>query len=216
MAAPLTTSADVEDSGSSATVSSLVSAMASLDLDETPETPFRYLDLPFDIRYKILNDHVLGPVSGTMLPKGYEVHYQATPVPTALLQVNKAVHDETKAELAIQTKDNGIALTCFLENILFAARILEMVAQGLELYLDHHKRNLSAKPFKLPRMTTLMPARVLKSRIKQLINCRLDGDGYLNANEIDDAPLIEFLSPAILCSCPKKVIRVRAVADRPY
>jgi hypothetical protein len=77
MAAPPTTSADIEDSGLSATVSSLVSAMASLDLDETPEKPFRYLDLPFDIRYKILNDHVLQPVYDTMLPKDYKVHYQA-------------------------------------------------------------------------------------------------------------------------------------------
>jgi hypothetical protein len=135
MAASSRTSADAKDPTSSATtIESMVSAVATLAVDETPdaEKPFRYLDLPFEVRYRILNEHLLQPVHGTMLPKEYAVHYQAIPVPAALLQVNKFVHDEAKAELALLTKEKGISLVCALNNILLIARILEMVTQEFE------------------------------------------------------------------------------------
>jgi hypothetical protein len=189
--------------------------MVSPVVDETPEKSFRYVDLPFDIRYKVLNEHVLKATYGTMLPKGFEVYYKAFPVPTALLQTNKAMYDEVQTERATLTKEKAVSLICALNNILYAARILEMVGQGLERYIQHYQRDPSAKPFELPKMLTLMPARVLKSRVSQLRNTGPVHSEPLRANEINDAPLIEFLTSAILCSRPNQLICIRAVVGAP-
>jgi hypothetical protein len=123
------------------------------------------------------------------------------------------MHDEVQTELAALTKENGVSLICALNNTLYAARTLEMVGQDLEMCIQHHQRNQTAKPFELPKMMTLMPTRVLKSRVSQLCNTGPVRSEPLRANEIDDAPFIEFLTSAILCSRPKQVIRICAVAD---
>jgi hypothetical protein len=64
-------------------------------------------------------------------------------------------------------------------------------------------------------MTTLMPVRVIKSRVSQLRNHRPQDYTPLRANDIEDARLVEFLTSAIFCSRPKQLIRIRAVADAP-
>jgi hypothetical protein len=112
-----------------------------------------------------LSEHLLQSIYDTILPKDYAIHYQPTPVPAALRQVNKFVHDETKAELTLQTKEKGITLACSLHNMLYIARILEMITQGLELHTKHHQLNPSANSYGLFNMMTLIPVHVLKSRV---------------------------------------------------
>jgi hypothetical protein len=73
--------------------------------------PFRFLDLPYDIRtmvYRYVPERVKLP----LLPDGFRIYYEENAVPTALLQANKSINAELREEMELVRKQEPITLVC--------------------------------------------------------------------------------------------------------
>jgi hypothetical protein len=131
-------------------------------------TPFRFLDLPYNIR-TIVYRYVPECVKLTLLPDGFQIYYEETAIPTALLQSNKFINDELQKEVELQKetdlvrKREPVTLVYPLSQIYLASLVVDMLNNSLKI------QRQSRKAPALGDMAFVVPAGGLKSRLSNYL-----------------------------------------------
>jgi hypothetical protein len=172
--------------------------------------PFRFSDLPYDIR-SMVYDYFLKDGFRNILPNsGFAVYSGDISAVTNTLQTSKHVYDEVNELIETARLNKPISIACTMSRLPYAMHALEMIGAAQNIDSQHQQRTAPTTPYTVPKMAILMPARLCKTAIGQTAE-----RSEIPVPKLGNAPLRDFISLSLRRSQRgANCIHFRCVMDR--
>jgi len=113
--------------------------------------PFRFLDLPYDIRSIVYDYFLVDGVRNILSNSGSSVYFRDISAATNILQTSKHVYDEVQELIEAARLNKPISITCTISRLSYAMRVLEMIGAARDIDSQLQLRTAPTTPYTVPK-----------------------------------------------------------------